>query len=149
MRDMGKLGVVAVLVIALGGCAAGAASEPAENDAAEVAATAEATVEPTIAPTETAEPVAAPIEMSAAPIDPATPWGEAGFESSDAWFLASMDAVWVGEMPTDDQLRGAGALACEQMASGTSTADVIAVTGEGSEDNNQKVATYAAITLCP
>jgi hypothetical protein len=139
--NVGKLVGVVVVMLALTGCSAGAEDAPAER----VANTA-----PSVEPTATEEPVTAPIEMPAAPtVDPATPWGEAGFESADAWFLASMDAVWVGERPTDAELLGAGALACEQIASGTDRDTVVVVSGDDPEGNNIKVVDYAVSTLCP
>ncbi|WP_146069536.1 hypothetical protein [Cryobacterium sp. Y11] len=136
---MGKMGIVLAVaaVLAMGGCSAAVVEPVAESEPSEVAVSA------------TPEPVAAPIEMKAAPTaDPTTPWGEAGFESADAWYLASMDAVWTGERPSDAQLLGAAMLVCEQIAAGTERQDVTAVSGDDPDDNNQKIVTYAIITLC-
>ena len=135
-------GMVFVLgVLMLSGCsAAGVSAEPVE-----VAASVKQTPVPTAEPSATA----APIEMAAAPdFDPATPWGEAGFESANAWYLASMDSVWVGARPSDADLLGAGMLACDQIAAGTARDAVAVITGQDPNGNNVKVVDYAVITLC-
>ena len=136
------LGIAAVIVvIAMSGCGASV-----EAGAARTAAPVETSAVPT------SEATAAPIEMTdtQAP-DVMTPWGEAGFESADAWFLASMDAVWQGERPSDAQLLGAAKLACEQLADGAKPDDVTVVTGDTGDaaTNNRKVVDYAVITICP
>lgn len=140
---------VVVLAFALTGCAGTVDAGRGEGVKAESAPSEVPVETPVAAPVEIA-PTAAPIEMAGAPdVDPATPWGEAGFVSADAWFLASMDAVWMGERPSDEQLLGAATLACEQIAAGTNRDAVTVVTGDGAEHNNAKVVSYAIITLCP
>lgn len=143
MKKLGLIGV-AVAALLLAGCSA-----PVVESAREAPSSAPSA---TTAKTPTSEPTAAAIEMEAnETIDATTPWGEAGFESADAWYLASMDTVWQGERPSDDQLIGAGMLACEQIAAGATRDDVVVVTGDTEEaaSNNRKVISYALFTYCP
>jgi len=134
-----------VLLIGLTGC--GAATVEADGVGQGSSAPSEAPrAEPSSVPT------AAVIEMEAAPdIDPATPWGESGFESADAWYLASMGSTWQGEQPADEQLIGAGMLACQELAQGVALDTIVVVTGDTPDAvlNNSRTVNYAQMALCP
>jgi hypothetical protein len=129
------------VVLVMSGCSA--AAEPVvESAPVEAAASAEASEVST----------AAPIEMESAPApDPMTPWGEAGFSSAEAWYIASMESVWQGEMPADSQLLGAGALACQQMAGGSVPEEITVVSGDNPDAvlNNRNAVGYSMSILCP
>lgn len=154
MVKTGQFVAFAVVVLALSGCSAAGASAPAGDVKPEVVASAEPTSEPTATPT--AEPVAAPIvaaPIAAAPeaTESQTEAQKNGFIDENDWYLRSIRAGWTGELPTDEQLLGAGKLACDGLAAGTRQEDVIVVQGEGEDalNNNRNLVGYALMALCP
>lgn len=128
-----KLGLVVVAALLLTGCASG------EPEAAP-------TVTVTAAPEVTA--VAGPIEVSAA-----TPEAEPSEAvDEEARYLRGIKAAWRTEVPADDQLLSAAALACEQLRAGIEVAELNLVTGGAPEDNawhTSQVAMLAGSTVCP
>lgn len=133
MCSMGKrLGLVVIGALLLTGCASG------EPEAV-----------PTV--TVTATPEAAPIQAQAAPEETATP-GEFGNPEDDEFFIKSVEFVWQGERPSDEQFVSAGKLACEQMDAGATWDTVQVASGVGVEAdklNNEAVGQYAAQIYCP
>lgn len=146
IQDMWKPALVAaVIVVALSGCAAGV-----EVSAARVAAPVEVSAA-TSEPSETSEPVAAPITMT--PVDPATQSEaqKAGFVDESDWFLRSIKASWTGDLPSDEALLGASALACQALEGGASRDSVTVVEGDGEAAtlNNRNTVGYAIMAICP
>lgn len=133
MCSMGKyFGLVVVGALLLTGCASG---EPAAA--------------PTV--TVTATPEAAPIQAVSAPEETAAA-GTFGNPEDDDFFIKSVEFVWRGERPTDEQFVSAGKLACEQMDAGAAWNAVAVTSGAGAEDdavNNEAVGQYAAQIYCP
>lgn len=133
---MGKLGGLALIaLLALTGCSAPAASSPAPT--VTVTATATATAAPT-AITMTGEAT-----KSAQPY----PTGKVGDPEVDAFFLKGIKTAWAGEMPTDQQLLDAAALACKQRESGQKVQVVTGAT-EDAANNNRNLATYSRQMYC-
>lgn len=131
---MGKnLGLVAIAAVLLTGCAS-----TGEPQAAETV-------------TVTATPEAAPITAEAVPEETEGP-GTFGNPEDDEFFVKSIEFVWRGERPTDEQFIGAAKLACEQINAGTPWNTVQVTSGAGAEDdawNNQHVGQYAEQIYCP
>lgn len=134
MCSMGKrLGLVGVGALLLTGCASG---EP------EVAA-------PTV--TVAATPEAAPIQAQAAPEETEGP-GTFGNPEDDDFFVKSIEFMWRGERPADEQFVSAAKLACEQMEAGAPWNAVTVTSGVSPEDdawNNQHIGQYADQIYCP
>ncbi|QJU52923.1 DUF732 domain-containing protein [Herbiconiux sp. KACC 21604] len=132
---MRKLGGVAVLVavLAVSGCSAGAEST-------QTVSTAETGAQPSAAPI-TMEPQATPTES-------ASPYGE---YTQDEFFVRSVSALWVGDLPDDGAIVAAGAEACAQLSSGTAKDAVLVVTGDdpNAADNNFQVVKFAINVYCP
>lgn len=143
MFKTGQLvGFAVVAVLALSGCAsAGASADVAKSAAPEVAAAAEATE----------EPAAAPITMEPAATEDQTEAQKAGFVDENDWYLRSIKSSWSGDLPTDDQLLGAAALACASAQDGAAADDIVVVQGEGDDAfyNNRNAVNYAIMALCP
>lgn len=135
MCSMGKrLGLVVIGALLLTGCAGG------EQEAAPA---------PTV--TVTATPEAAPIQAQAAPEETAGP-GTFGNPEDDDFFVKSIEFMWRGERPTDEQFVSAAKLACEQMETGTPWDAVAVTSGAGPEDdawNNKHIGQYADQIYCP
>lgn len=134
---MGKrLGLVVIAALSLTGCASG---EPETAPTVTVTATPEATVE------------AAPIQAQAAPEEAEGP-GTFGNPEDDDFFVKSIEFMWRGERPTDEQFVSAAKLACEQMEAGTPWDAVTVTSGAGPENdawNNQHIGQYADQIYCP
>jgi len=92
---------------------------------------------------------AAPIEMSSKPVEPEKlfPTGKVGDPEVDAFFLKGIKTAWVGEMPTDQQLLDAAALACKQHKAGQEI-QVVNGTTEAADNNNRNLGTYAKQLYC-
>jgi hypothetical protein len=153
MFKTGKLMGVALVVLAMSGCAAGIAEgAPMEATSAPVESAAPSQTPSAMpAPESPATPVAAPITMEPVAPDERSEAQKAGFADDDAWFLAAIRSSWSGETPTDEQLLGAGALACESLEAGADPASIVVV--QGGDDiaahNNQTTVDYAIMALCP
>lgn len=134
---MGKYsGLVVIAALMLTGCASG---EPEAAPTVTVTATPEAAVIQ-----------AAPIEAS--PTETQDASGMFGNPEDDEFFVKSIEFVWRGERPTDEQFVGAAKLACEQMEAGAEWDAVTVTSGAGAEDdawNNQHIGQYADQIYCP
>lgn len=114
-------------------------------------ADAESTAAPTETVTVTATPEAAPITAQAAPEESEGP-GAFGNPADDDFFIKSVEFVWRGERPTDEQFVAAAKLACEQIEAGTPWDAVQVTSGAGPEDdawNNEAIGQYAEQIYCP
>lgn len=133
MFKKGSLAAVLV-VLALSGCsAASGAAEPVVSS-----------------PTSTPKVEPAPItEVTATPS--AEPEADYGEYTQDEFYLESITYTWQGVLPSDDELIGAGLLACEQLTAGTAMPDVTVVQGDSEEAvwNNQQVRTQGMYVYCP
>lgn len=128
-----KIGLVAVAALLLTGCSS--TELASEQVAAPVSAA----------------PEAAPIEAKAAPEETAGS-GQFGNPDDDDFFVKSIEFMWRGERPADDQFISAAKLACEQMEAGTPWDSVQVTSGAGAEDdawNNKHIGQYADQIYCP
>jgi PBP1b-binding outer membrane lipoprotein LpoB len=140
-RMKAALAVLAVAAL-LSGCSAAVEAPSAGRTAPAVAETA------TPEPTATVEPTAAPVTIEPT----ATPNPEFnGFASQEDWYLRGLAGALSGKPPSDDDLIGAGMLACEQLRSGVALADVRVVSGAGelADQDNRNIVGQATQVYCP
>jgi hypothetical protein len=139
------LGAVLV-VLALSGCSA-ATAEPDSR----VAASEEESATPTPTPVLPVEatPTAAPVEITPTEA-PGLPEFN-GFSSQREWFLRSLDGALSGTVPSDDELIGAGMLACEQLRAGAAYDAVRVVSGSGdtADQDNENIVWAGVSVYCP
>lgn len=128
-----KLGLVVVAALMLAGCASG---EPESAPTVTVTATPEATVEAKVIEVSPTAPEAAPVDV----VD------------EEARYLKGVKPTWHTEIPSDEDLLSAAALACEEMRAGTQPYELGVVKGGTPEDNawhSQQVGAVASSTICP
>jgi len=139
---------VVLLVIALSGCAsAGAenASETARESAVETSGPTAEAAEPDSTPE--AAPIPAATSTPEVALDPNTnPY--MGDYTAAEFYLVVLKPAWRGALPTDEQLAGAGILACDLARAGTATPRVVEGVGEDADWNNEQIVSTAKQSYC-
>lgn len=135
MFKITQVAAVAVIALALAGCSA------TVTDAAEKVASSSA-------PVESVSPTSSPVAIGdpTADADPTANFN--GFGSQREWFLRTLDDALSGEPSADDDLIGAGMLACDQLRAGT-PADEVRVVEGGTDQDNLNIRQAAVQVYCP